>query len=174
MTTVHLLDPDSIHRGRGRKIKPGQKIHASVTFSSAGYRPKAVLPSREGPIQLSFDTLFKHPEDWGDWLEMDLFDLTTAQTVISDLESPSVDLSTSAHLLTVMTKSGTSFTWSVMSQFSGIDNRNSAGGCRALRGVTDAAKRVFHVLQRDDIKNNVTLQAKILNALIAFATDIPG
>ena len=63
------------------------------------------------------------------------------------------------------------FTWS---QFSAIDVHNSAGGCDALRGVTDGAKKVFGALQRDDIKGDVGRQVEILNALIAFATEIPG
>ena len=45
---------------------------------------------------------------------MDIFDLTTAQTVISNLESSSVNLLMSVHRLTVMTQSGSSFTLSVM------------------------------------------------------------
>ena len=63
------------------------------------------------------------------------------------------------------------FTWS---QFSAIDVHNPAGGRDALRRVTDAAKRVFHALQRDDVKDDVGRQVEILNALIAFATEIPG
>jgi hypothetical protein len=105
---------------------------------------------------------------------MDIFDPTTAQTVISNLESLSVDLLTSVHRLTVMTQSGAFSTWSMMSQLSVIDVHNSAGGRDALRGVTDAAKKVFRVLQRDDIKDDVERQVEILNALITFATDIPG
>jgi hypothetical protein len=120
LTTVHLLDSDSFHRGRGRKIQPGQKVHASVAFSPLEYRPKAVLPKRgspsnwEGLIQLNGDTQFKYPKDWEDWLDMDIFDPTTAQTVINNLESLSVNLLTSVHRLTVMTQSGTSFTWLAM------------------------------------------------------------
>ena len=180
MTTVHLLDPDSLHRGRGRKIQPGQKIHASVAFSPSEYRPKAKLPKRgsppnwEGLIQLNGDTQFKYPKDWENWLDMDIFDLTTAQTVISNLESSSVNPLMSVHRLTVMTQSGTSFTLPVMAQFFATDIRNSDGGRSALRGVTNAAKRVFGVLQRDKIKGEVERQVEILNALITFATDIPG
>jgi hypothetical protein len=178
---VHLLDPDSLHRGKGRKIKPGQKIHASVAFSPSEYRPKAVLP-KDGPpsnweslITLNGDTQFNYPKDWEPWLEMDIFDLTTAQTVIDNLESSSsVPLRTSVHRLTVMTQSGAFFTWSAMSQLSAIEVHYSAGGCDALRGVTDAANKVFRVLQRDGIKDDVEPQVDILNALVTFATDIPG
>lgn len=112
LETVHLLDPDSLHRGRGRKIKHGQKIHASVAFSPSTYCPKAVLPKAESSlkwedlIQLNGDTQFNYPKDWEGWLEMDIFDPTTAQTVINNLESSSVDLRTSVHRLTVMTQSG--------------------------------------------------------------------
>ena len=180
MTTVHLLEPDSLHRGKGRKIQPGQKIHASVAFSPSEYRPKAVLPKRESPpswkglIQLNGDTQFKYPKDWEVWLDMDIFDPTAAQTVISNLESETVNILTSVHRLTVMTQSGTSFTWSEMAWVSATDIRNSDGGCSALRGVANAAKRVFSVLQRDKIKGEVERQVEILNALIMFATDIPG
>jgi hypothetical protein len=180
LATVHLLDLNSLHRGKGRKIQPGQKIHASVAFSPSKYRPKAVLPKDgspsnwEGLIQLNGDRQFNYPEEWEGWLEMDIFDPTTAQTVINNLEISSVDLLTSVHRLTVMTRSGAFFTWSAMSQLSAIDVLNSAGGCGALRGVTDAAKKVFRVLQRDDIKDDVERQVEILNALMTFAADIPG
>jgi hypothetical protein len=180
LVTVHLLDPDSLHRGKGRKIQSGQKIHASVAFSPSKYRPKAVLPKDgspsnwEGLIQLNGDTQFDYPREWEGWLEMDIFDPTTARTVISNLESSSVDLLTSVHRLTVMTQSGAFFTWLMMSQLSVIDVHNSAGGCGALRGVPNVAEKVFGVLQRDDIKDDVERQAEILNALMTFATDIPG
>lgn len=61
-----------------------------------------------------------------------------------------------------------------MSLFSADGVHNSAGGRGALRGVTNAAKRVFLALQRDDIKNDMERQVEILHALIMFATEIPG
>lgn len=111
-----LLDLVSLHRGKGRKIQRGQKIHASVAFSPLKYHPKAVLPKDESPlkwedlIQLNGDTQFDYPKDWEGWLEMDIFDLTTAQTVISNLESSYVDIRTSVHRLTVMTQSSGFYT----------------------------------------------------------------
>jgi hypothetical protein len=180
LAITHLLELDSLHRGKGRQIQPGQKIHASVAFSPSNYCPKAVLPKGESAldwehlIRLHGDTQFEYPKDWEGWLEMDIFDLTTAQTVVNNLESSSVDLPTSLHRLTVMTQSGAFFTWSVISHFSADDVHNSAGGCDALRGVTKAANRVFLALQRHDIKGDMHRQVEILNALIAFATEIPG
>jgi hypothetical protein len=101
-----------LHRGQGRHIQPGQKIHASVAFSPLSYRPRAVLPANERSkdwgdlIRLNGETQFDYPEDWKDWLEMDIFDLSTAEAVVNNLESSSVDLLTSVHRLTVMAKSG--------------------------------------------------------------------
>ena len=120
LAIVHLLDPISLHRGKGRKIQPGQKIHASVAFSTWEYRPKAILPKGRSPldwkdlIRLDGDSPFKYPSAWMRWLDMDMYDLTTAWTVITNLESSSVDLLTSVHRLTVMTQSSMSFNWSMM------------------------------------------------------------
>jgi hypothetical protein len=71
-------------------------------------------PNWENLIQLNGDTQLKYPEEWKDWLEMDIFDPTTAQTVIKNLESSSVGLLMSVHRLTVMIQSGTYFNWSAM------------------------------------------------------------
>ncbi|KAF8575301.1 hypothetical protein K439DRAFT_1623713 [Ramaria rubella] len=37
------------HRGKGRQIQSGQKVHASVAFSPSEYRPKAALPPDDYP-----------------------------------------------------------------------------------------------------------------------------
>jgi hypothetical protein len=63
----------------------------------------------EDLIRLNGVTQFKYPEEWEGWLEMDIFDPTTAQTVINNLDSLSVDLRMSVHRLTVMTQSGAFF-----------------------------------------------------------------
>lgn len=172
---MHLLDvdSDSLHRGKGRKIQHGQKIHASVAFSPSKYRPTAVLPKDRSPLKWEHLNWLHGPiqEDWEGWLEMDM---AMVQTVISNLASSDVDLRTSVHRLTVMTQSGAFVTWSTVSEFSADDVHNSAVGCGALRGVTDAAKKVFLALHRDDIKNDIERQVEILAALTAFATEIPG
>ena len=54
------------------------------------------------------------------------------------------------------------------------DDVHSDGGRGALRGVADAASRVFLALKRDDIKKDTGRQSEILNALTMFATEIPG
>lgn len=107
--TLHV----SWHRGKSRQIQPGQKIHASVAFSPQDYHPKAVFPPEERSKKIWGDliklkgktTEFVYPEEWKDCLEMDMFDLNTANAVVNELEKQSVDPLAWVHRLKVMTKS---------------------------------------------------------------------
>lgn len=98
-----------LHRGRGRKIKPGQTIHASVAFSPDRYVPKAHLPPSDKPkswrdlIKSRGKDEFVCPEGWEGLLEMDIFDVSTANAIIENLTNRDVDASLSVHRLTVLT-----------------------------------------------------------------------
>ena len=80
--TIYSLVLGSWHRGKGRQIQPGQKIHSTVAFLPLGSRPKARLPlamdewsKKLGDLAKSKgETQLNYPEDWSDWVEMDVFD----------------------------------------------------------------------------------------------------
>jgi hypothetical protein len=78
--------------GQGRVIQPGQLIHASVAFKRGDrYTPKAEFPA--GMKGKSWEAIIGqgHKDDIGwaddlkDFLEMDLFDHSQAQSLIDDL-----------------------------------------------------------------------------------------
>ncbi|THH17761.1 hypothetical protein EW146_g3118 [Bondarzewia mesenterica] len=78
------------HRGRGRRIHSGQKIHATVAlFSPEKYKPKAILPPEAAdgdwhklitsPQSGSYaHTLDKGLDRWKFWFEMDVSDMVEA------------------------------------------------------------------------------------------------
>ena len=75
-TAMHLLGSDNFHRGRGRKMQPGQRIHVSVilALSVSEYLPKAVFPKHSEPsswevLQRLIKNGGRSPESWGDWME---------------------------------------------------------------------------------------------------------
>ena len=108
-----------LHLGKGRRIQPGQKVHASVAFSRGKYTPKAVFP--KGSHSPRWEDLIKSdsPEvterlemndtsGWTDWLEMDIFDESAASTVVDNLERSSIPALMSVYRLTMLTRSGES------------------------------------------------------------------
>lgn len=105
-----------MHRGRGRKIQPGQKVHASVAFCDKKYCPKASLPidkkQRQWKDLVHSGTKFgiEWTRGWEDLLEMDIFDASTAGTVIQQIED-AVNPIVWVHRLTAMTWSGKSIYW---------------------------------------------------------------
>ena len=95
----------SLHRGQGRQIQPGQKVHASVAFCSKYYRPKAHIRGESWDMLVGSGTKFDTywTRWWGDLLEMDIFDASTADTVIKKIQDPSINKVVWVHRLTVMT-----------------------------------------------------------------------
>ncbi|KIM36837.1 hypothetical protein M413DRAFT_285325 [Hebeloma cylindrosporum] len=78
------------HKGRGRKIKPGQKVHSSVAFCNESYQPRAILPARRRLSELvgkGSRSNREWVEGWEDLLEMDIFDLSLMSNVIETLKS---------------------------------------------------------------------------------------
>ncbi|KAJ7484542.1 hypothetical protein FB451DRAFT_1232827 [Mycena latifolia] len=75
------------HLSKGRVIKPGQKIHASVAFIK-NYKPKAILPSKTTGWKDILEKGSRLEHSWTtklrDILEMDLFDLSNIKALIED------------------------------------------------------------------------------------------
>jgi len=81
-----------LHRGQGRKIQPGQKVHASVAYCDSSYNPKASLPAVENSSRTWKDLVGKAVKEegsgwiggidlqwmmgWEDLVEIDMFMLT--------------------------------------------------------------------------------------------------
>ena len=104
----------SLHLGKGRQIQPGQKVHASVSFSKK-YTPKAVFP--KGLDSPKWDDLIRSDNvtervelddtsSWMGWLELDIFDESVASTVVVNLEKSSIPPLMSIYRLTMLTRSG--------------------------------------------------------------------
>ncbi|KAF8493851.1 hypothetical protein JB92DRAFT_1160898 [Gautieria morchelliformis] len=99
----------SMHKGHGRKIKPGQKIHASVAFCPASYCPKAKL-SPESSVKEWTNLVGEGDREWWGWadifkdvLELDIFDDTTVKEVIQRLKTgPDTEKGVWLHRLLVM------------------------------------------------------------------------
>jgi hypothetical protein len=79
------------HMGRGRKIVPGQKLHASVLLKSH-YLPKAKLWSPEdkwpGCVDLDDPRELEMLIDLDDKWEKDLFDSTAAGFLVDKIRQP--------------------------------------------------------------------------------------
>ncbi|EGN94934.1 hypothetical protein SERLA73DRAFT_95550, partial [Serpula lacrymans var. lacrymans S7.3] len=81
------------HRGAGRLIQPGQKIHVSVAFCK-DYGPRAQLNPHDSQRLSDLigmaaghdaDAIYRI-EDWDDIVEMDVFDYSKAHEVIMDMK----------------------------------------------------------------------------------------
>lgn len=106
LTTFH-----SWHRGRGRKILPGQKVHASVAFCKKPHNPQAMLPSHPSKrswVQLvgtgRMDDLYWR-DDWEDILEMDIFDISSAKECVMKILGSSTNLAVWVHRLKMISSS---------------------------------------------------------------------
>ena len=92
------------HRGKGRRVQNGQKIHASVLFKH-GYRPQAVFA--KDYQQLKWGEIIglgdPHTVGWTenlkDILEMDLYDCTAGGSLISQLKDVIIRANAAKHIL---------------------------------------------------------------------------
>jgi hypothetical protein len=95
------------HRGKGRAILPGQKIHASVAFKAKSYKPKATFIGDRS--NLTWNELIGEGHSWNfrgsglaDWqqhLEMDLFDHTSGSDAFATLADPNLSSEDVVHIL---------------------------------------------------------------------------
>ena len=103
----------SFHKGRGRKIKSGQKVHSSVAFCDHSYHPKAILLEKRCLYELVGKGSRSNREwvkGWEDLIEMDIFDLSLMSNVIETLKSGTGSESRMwVHRLTAMTSTGGHF-----------------------------------------------------------------
>ena len=110
---IYLCKTVSFHKGRGRKIKSGQKVHSSVAFRDESYRPRAILPERRSLYELVGKGSQAHREwvkGWEDLIEMDIFDLSLMTNVIETLKCGlGGESSRWAYRLTTMTSTGGRF-----------------------------------------------------------------
>ena len=177
----------SFHLGKGRPIKPGQKVHTSVAFSKKynpkkKYTPKAVFP--EGPDSPKWDHLIRsdsvtehvmlnYTSSWMGWLELDIFDVSVASTVVDNLEKSWIPPLISIYRLTMLTRSGE------LDIFSGPRRLLIeccpvlAEGCRAILRVPDAPQRVFRALSKVQSLGTRVHQYEIdiVDALVRFAPE---
>ena len=87
---IIYLCKTSFHKGRGRKMKSGQKVHSSVAFCNEGYHPRAILPEQGCLYELVGKGSRSNREwvnGWEDLIEMDIFDLSLMSNVIEMLKS---------------------------------------------------------------------------------------
>ena len=101
----------SFHKGRGRKIKSGQKVHSSVAFCNESYHPRAILPEKclYELIGKGSRSNTEWVKGWEDLIEMDIFDLSLMSNVIETLKSGTEGSSIWVHRLTAMTSTGGHF-----------------------------------------------------------------
>lgn len=89
----YLCDVVSFHKGRGRKVQPGQRLHSSIAFCEKDYYPKAILKDKY--LFKLLGTGSRSNRDWArDWkglLEMDIFDLSLMKRAIEELMSKTKD-----------------------------------------------------------------------------------
>jgi hypothetical protein len=88
--TIYSCKTVSFHKGRGREIKSGQKVHSSVAFCNENYHPRAVLPEQRRLYELVGKGSRSNREwvkGWEDLIEMDIFDLSLMPNVIETLKS---------------------------------------------------------------------------------------
>jgi hypothetical protein len=102
----------SFHKGRGRKIKSGQKVHSSIAFCDESYHPKANLTQQRCLCELVGKGSLSNREwvrGWEDLIEMDIFDLSLMSNVIEALKSGTGGESSMwVYRLTAMTSTGRS------------------------------------------------------------------
>jgi hypothetical protein len=110
---TYLYKTVSFHKGRGRKIKSGQKVHSSVAFCDESYHPRAILPEERCLYELVGKGSRSNTEwvtGWEDLIEMDIFDLSLMSNVIDALKSGTGGQSSMwAYRLTAMTSTGGRF-----------------------------------------------------------------
>ena len=110
---IYLCNTFSLHKGRGRKIKSGQKVHSSVAFCDENYHPRAILPGRRCLYELVGKGSRSNREwvkGWEDLIEMDIFDLSLMSNVIEMLKYGTGGASSmGAYRLTAMTSTGGRF-----------------------------------------------------------------
>lgn len=92
------------HRGKGRTIYPGQKIHASVAFKAKSYQPKATfIDTQTNPNwkELVGEGLpgKSGSDDWMQHLELDLFDTAAGLDAISGLTEANISPANLLHIL---------------------------------------------------------------------------
>jgi len=96
------------HRGKGRKIVAGQKIHASVAFKPSCYKPLAQAKSPQGKIDWELLVGSGKTDDiswtqqWEEYLEMDVFDHSTVRPILEklrDVNQPAENLRWVLHRL---------------------------------------------------------------------------
>jgi hypothetical protein len=107
---TYLCKTVSVHKGRGRKIKSGQKVHSSVAFCDERYHPRAILPNQRRLYELvgkGSRSTGEWVKGWEDLIEMDIFDLASMSNVIERLKSGTGGESSMwAYRLTAMTSTG--------------------------------------------------------------------
>lgn len=83
LTSCRLL-----HRGRGREITAGQRIHASLAFRALQYTPKASFSSYKLEwtqiVGKGNTTDLSWAKGLDPFLEMDIFDTTSALKLVID------------------------------------------------------------------------------------------
>jgi hypothetical protein len=87
---IYLCRTASFHKGQGRIIKPGQKVHSSVAFCDERYHPRAILPDQRCLDELLGKGSRSNREwakGWEYLIEMDIFDLSLMSNVIETLKS---------------------------------------------------------------------------------------
>lgn len=110
---IYLCKTVSFHKGQGRIIKPGQKVHSSVAFCDERYHPRAILPDQGCLYELVGKGSRSNREwvkGWEDLIEMDIFDLSLMSNVIETLKSGTGGGSSMwVYRLTAMTSTGERF-----------------------------------------------------------------
>ena len=108
-----LCDIISFNNGRGRQIKPGQKVHLSIAFCDKSYHPKAISPEQRSLCELVEKGSLSNREwvnGWEDLIEIDIFDLLLIPTVIDRLKlERGSKTSIWAHRFKAMTSTGEYF-----------------------------------------------------------------
>ena len=87
---IYLGQTVSFHKGQGREIKSGQKVHSSVAFCDKRYHPRALLPEQGCLYELvgkGSRSNREWIEGWEDLIERDIFDLSLMSNVIETLKS---------------------------------------------------------------------------------------
>ncbi|KAF8517077.1 hypothetical protein BU17DRAFT_92250 [Hysterangium stoloniferum] len=101
------------HRGRGRKIQPGQKVHVSLGYCVSPYLPKASLPEGKGTWsdyvspcerEAEYDLPSRIEADKKDLFELDIFDGDATEHTMKMIES-AADSTGGLHRLKIILKS---------------------------------------------------------------------
>ena len=95
------------HRGKGRAILPGQKIHASLAFKAKDYTPKASFIDDHSDLKweeligegLSWNFRGSGLANWEQHLEMDLFDYASGANAVATLADRNLTPEDIVHIL---------------------------------------------------------------------------